>query len=100
VREEGYVRHIFNVRSCADVGQRQLPIRTWPTLSQEEVRFVCFSRILVLLPGGKNGEPTIDALGTFTAMRMDFCHVTHSGAAARMPDEIAASVRRHSLDYF
>jgi hypothetical protein len=100
VREEGYVSHILDVRSGADVGQRQLPIRAWPTSPQKEISLVCFSRILVLLPCGKNGKPPINALRTFTAMRMDFGHVTHSGTTARMPDEIAASVRHHSLNYF
>jgi hypothetical protein len=100
VREKRYIRHIFDIRSGADVGQCQLPNRAWPTLTSEKISLICFSRIITFLPSGENGEAAINALGTFTTVRMDFCHVAHTGTAARMPDEIGASIRRHFLDHF
>ncbi len=98
--EKGPILHLTHLGCRTDIPERHFTVRSRRAFASEEIHLVGFGGVLMFLPGGKHSETAIDALRAMPAMGMKPCHIVDAGATPRVPNEIAATVRRYSLDDF
>ncbi len=100
VGEEGYIRHLINLRGRTDISEGHLSVWPGPVFTQKQINFIGLFRVLMFLPGSQDRETAIETLRTLPAVRMECCHVVDPGAASSISDQTAAPVHRYPFDDF
>ena len=100
VGEEGYIRHLINLRGRTDISEGHLSVWPGPVFTQKQINFIGLFRVLMFLPGSQDRETAIETLRTLPAVRMECCHVVDPGAASTISDQTAAPVHRYPFDDF
>src|SRR5215204_1959869 len=97
--EKGFVRHPINFRGRSHIGERHFAVGSFGARTCEQVYFVGIRWVVVFLSSGEDRKSPVDALGALAAVRVESGHVAHACAAARMADQITATVQGDPPDH-
>src|SRR4051794_24155638 len=91
--EKGFIRHPINFRGRSHIRERHFAVGSFGARTCKQVYFVGLRRVLVFLSSGEHRKSPVDALGALAAVRVESGHVPHARAAARMADQITATIQ-------